>query len=53
MKELEADIWCPRCKVYYGHVYRVMSTDTHWDHLSEPANIAKYCSLCEQPTERK
>lgn len=51
MKELEAEIWCPLCRSYYGKVWRV-KTDIGWKHESEPAFIPKYCGVCDKPTER-
>lgn len=52
MKELEAEIWCPRCKLSYGKVFRI-EVSNGWIHEQVPNPIPKYCSICEQPTERK
>jgi len=52
MREVEAEIWCPRCKHYVGIVWRV-KTDIGWTHESEPDPMPKRCTVCEGVTERK
>ena len=52
MKELEAEVYCTKCKAFYGKVFRVQYGEGLWKHESEPTFIPKYCHVCEQPTER-
>ncbi len=60
MKELEARIWCPKCKVVKYDVYRLHDDDLHgegvYEHVTDPKDLsnfaAKYCE-CGATLERK
>ena len=51
--ELDAEVHCPQCKALYGRIFRKQIGETHYEHVTEPVNIPKYCGVCERPTERK
>lgn len=53
MSEREGTIWCPRCRTLYGELYREPINETVWTHVTVPAVMPTYCSLCECPTERR
>lgn len=49
----EAEIHCPQCRALYGRIFRKQLTEAVHEHVTEPANVPKYCGVCERPTERK
>jgi len=53
VKELEAEIWCPGCRSFYGRIFRVPLSETVSAHVTEPPDPPKYCGVCDRPTERK
>lgn len=52
MKELEAEIWCPKCHTPYAQVFRVQRGNGVWEHEKEPAQAPSICSLCSTVLER-
>lgn len=52
-KHLEAEIWCPDCRVYAGKVWKTEVKDGFFEHLTEPKVMPKKCSLCEGVLVRK
>jgi len=53
MKELEAEISCPKCRTLYAQVYRVQRNETVWEHETVPPDAPKYCTRCDTVLERK
>lgn len=53
MRELECEIWCPKCHAYYAKVYRIKVREGMWEHVKEPASHPIMCTVCEIPVERK
>lgn len=52
-KQLEAEIWCPDCRVYVGKVWKTEVKDGFFENMTEPEVIPKRCSLCEGVLVRK
>jgi hypothetical protein len=52
-KHLEAEIWCPDCRVYAGKVWKTELRDGMYEHYTEPKTMPKKCSLCEGVLVRK
>lgn len=52
-KHLEAEIWCPDCRVYAGKVWKTELREGMFEHYTEPKTMPKKCSLCEGVLVRK
>lgn len=52
-KHFESEVWCPRCRVDVGKIFRVEVKENHFEYVCEPEQIPKRCSLCEGVIVRK
>lgn len=52
-KQLEAEIWCPACRVYAGKIWRTEVREGIFETHTEPESVPKKCSLCEGVLVRK
>jgi len=52
-KQLEAEIWCPACRVYAGKIWRTEVREGIFETYTEPESVPKKCSLCEGVLVRK
>lgn len=52
-REVEAELWCARCQVYYAKIYRVQVRDGIWEHRREPAVVPKQCTICDDVIVRR
>lgn len=51
-RELECEIWCPKCHTLYAQVFRVHTAAGHWEHEKEPSSSPSACTLCHTVLER-
>lgn len=49
----ESEVWCPRCKTVMGKISRIEIGDGHFQYVTEPKKLPKYCSMCEGVVVRK
>ena len=53
MKELECEIWCPKCKLYYAKVFHVEHGPGMYTFEREPKDVAQNCTVCYSVLVRK
>ena len=53
MSDLEAELWCASCKIFYAKVFRVQRGPSIWEHEKKPADAPSRCTVCERVIERK
>lgn len=53
MKEIEAELWCPRCKLDYAKIWRIQTRDGMWEHRREPAVVPPNCTVCNDVIVRR
>ncbi len=53
MRDLEAEIGCPKCGTLYAQVFRVQRNELVWDHETVPPDAPAYCTRCSTVLERR
>ena len=52
MRELEAEIGCPKCRTLYAQVFRVEMREGIFRNVTEPEHPPVRCTRCETILER-